>query len=70
MTRDEIDDVVCEILEQEGEGHNDGHGRITEFILAVMEGRGGAWAKTYQQKLDCDTALGVTDREFKKQGHD
>ena len=48
MQRDQIDDVVCEIMTREGpDRHVDGHDRITDFIVAIAEGRGDDWARQY-----------------------
>jgi hypothetical protein len=48
MTRDEIDDVVCEIMRRDGpDMHVDGHEVITDFICELLGGRGGFWAAEY-----------------------
>lgn len=50
MSQDEIDDVVCDILLRDGpDGHIDGHEVITEFIVALLNGRGREWADKYRE---------------------
>ena len=49
MTKEEIDNVICWILRNDGpDGHIDGHDTITSFILALLEGRGRQWEKAYE----------------------
>jgi hypothetical protein len=48
MEKDEIDDVVCEILYQDGpDRHIDGHEVITSFILALLADEAEAWRERY-----------------------
>lgn len=48
MTKEEIDDAVCEIMWKDGpDGHIDGHDIITEFIMALMSGGGAEWRDAY-----------------------
>ncbi len=48
MTEDEIDDVVCDILKNDGpDGHVDGHEVLTDFIVALLDGRGEVWRWNY-----------------------
>ncbi len=48
MTEDEIDDVVCDILKKDGpDGHVDGHEVLTDFIVALLDGRGEVWRWNY-----------------------
>ena len=48
MTEEEIDNVVCEILVQDGpDGHCDGHEVITAFIKALLNDDGPEWVKKY-----------------------
>ena len=50
MDREEIDDVVCEIMHRDGpDAHIDGHDLITDFIVAVMRGEGYEWAAKYRE---------------------
>lgn len=51
MTREEIDDVVFDIMRTDGpDGHVDGHDIITDFIMAVVEGKGKEWAEYYNSE--------------------
>lgn len=46
-----IDDVICEIMYQDGpDKHIDGHEVITEFIEAILAGNGEVWAAEYAAK--------------------
>jgi len=48
VTREQIDDVVCEIMLRDGpDRHIDGHAMITEFIVALLAGNGEEWARKY-----------------------
>jgi hypothetical protein len=52
MDRKSMETVICEILLQDGpDGHPDGFELITDFIVAMTEGRGAEWAQEYAQKL-------------------
>lgn len=51
MDRQSIDNVVCEIMFHDGpDRHIDGHDVITQFILALLDGRGEEWACAYATK--------------------
>ncbi len=54
MLRNEIDEVVCQIMIHDGpDRHVDGHEIITDFILALLEDdtEGYVWkAKYYEEK--------------------
>jgi hypothetical protein len=53
VDREWIDDVVCEIMKNDGpDGHIDGHEAITAFIVALLNGEGLDWHSkyTYQKK--------------------
>ncbi len=51
MDREIIDNVVCEIMYQDGpDRHVDGHDKITDFIVAMTEGRGDEWARSYAKQ--------------------
>lgn len=53
LTEEQIDDVVCEIMERDGpDRHVDGHEVITAFILALMRGDGRQWAIAYAEGPD------------------
>jgi len=48
MTREEINNVIFEIMLADGpDGHCDGHEIITDFIVALQEGRGKEWFDAY-----------------------
>jgi hypothetical protein len=48
MERDEIDDVICQIMIIDGpDRHVDGHDVITDFIVALQEGREYEWKQKY-----------------------
>lgn len=52
MDREEIDDVICEILYRDGpDRHVDGHEVITDFIMAVIAGDGVGWKANYAAKM-------------------
>jgi len=52
MTSDKIDEVVMEIMYQDGpDRHVDGHEIITSFIVALLAGRGEAWWESYQKLI-------------------
>lgn len=51
MDKEYIDNVVCEIMYQDGpDRHIDGHEKITDFILALLRGEGEHWAMKYAEK--------------------
>lgn len=37
MTREDINDKVCEILMKSGDGHVDGNEEITDYIIKLMD---------------------------------
>jgi hypothetical protein len=48
MTREEIDNVVCQIMIKDGpDMHVDGHDVITGFIMALKEGKEHEWKAKY-----------------------
>jgi hypothetical protein len=48
MTKQEIDDIVCQIMTIDGpDGHVDGHNVITGFIVALQEGNENKWKAKY-----------------------
>lgn len=53
MTKEEIDNVVCKIMTIDGpDRHVDGHDVITDFIVALLEGREYDWKKKYWSEND------------------
>jgi hypothetical protein len=53
MDRDRINDIIDTIMINDGpDGHCDGSGLITSFILALLEGRGEEWFKKYKNTPD------------------
>jgi hypothetical protein len=56
MDAQSIDNVVCEIMLHDGpDRHIDGHDVITQFILALLAGRGEEWARAYAVKHGSET---------------
>lgn len=52
MDRDDIDDIVCEIMMHNGpDGHIDGHGIITDFIMALLNQKGEEWGQNYMAQI-------------------
>jgi hypothetical protein len=52
MNGKEIDNMVCEIMAQNGpDGHIDGHEMITSFILAVKNNEGAEWREKYLKDI-------------------
>ena len=50
MRKDEIDDIICDILQKDGpDGHIDGHEVITSFIIALLNKRENKWTKEYDK---------------------
>ncbi len=48
MTEEDIDDVIVEIMSNDGpDGHNDGHEIITDFIQSLLKGKGKEWYDKY-----------------------
>ena len=55
MTTEEIDDVITDILIEDGaDGHCDGHEIITAFITELMNGKGKDWADKYRESNNLD----------------
>ncbi len=51
MKIEEIDDVICDILMNDGpDGHVDGHEAITRFIDALLNGKGYDWSIKYREE--------------------
>lgn len=51
MNREEILDTVRDIMRWDGpDGHTDGSGVITDFIIAVLDDRDTEWRKCYYEK--------------------
>lgn len=48
MSREEIDGIVCEIMADYGpDGHTDGSEIITDFIVALLAGKGETWTSEH-----------------------
>lgn len=48
MSREDIDTVICKIMIKDGpDRHTDGHDVLTDFVVALLEGRGEEWAADY-----------------------
>ena len=53
MSKEEIDDIVCNILINHGsDGHVDGHEVITDFIISLLNSNGYNWKQTYYFEND------------------
>ena len=51
MTKEEIDSTVVAIMVNDGPDHHcDGHDIITDFICALLEGKGWEWAQKYNDE--------------------
>jgi len=51
MSREEINDIVCEIMRRDGpDGHTDGSDVITDFIMALLDSSGSLWARNYRDQ--------------------
>jgi hypothetical protein len=49
MTREEIDDVICDIMVYDGpDKHVDGHDKITDFIISLLYGNPAEWIDNYR----------------------
>ena len=49
MSKDEIEEVVMDILTEDGpDGHTDGSNVITDFIVGLLGGKGKEWALKYR----------------------
>lgn len=50
MTIKEIDDLIIEILVNDGpDGHIDGHEIITAFVVELLKGNGKDWSNKYRK---------------------
>lgn len=48
MKASEIDDIICNIMITDGpDGHIDGHEVITDFIVALQNGKAEEWKILY-----------------------
>lgn len=48
MDRNQIDDIICQILYHDGpDGHVDGHDVITDFICALQKDQECEWRDRY-----------------------
>lgn len=55
MTREEIDDVICNIMVIDGpDRHIDGHDKITDFIVALQQGDEYEWKSVYYTEHNID----------------
>ena len=53
MEYEQIDEVICKILVNDGpDRHVDGHEVITNFIIALLADRGGQWVKEYEKTIN------------------
>lgn len=51
MLKDDLEKAVMDIMSIDGpDGHTDGSGVITEFIMAVQEGHPEEWIVEYRNK--------------------
>lgn len=51
MNREQIDDVICEIMSQDGpDRHVDGHEVITDFIEHLQSDLGELWIEKYKKE--------------------
>ncbi len=49
MTKNQIEKIISDIMVRDGpDGHANGSGVITDFILALLVGTGSDWAKNYE----------------------
>lgn len=59
MNRADIEQTICLIMMNDGpDGHVDGSDVITDFIMAVKDGRGESWAHDYRTELATRPELG------------
>lgn len=50
MNKEYIEGIVMDILIEDGpDGHTDGSNIITDFIVAVINGKGKEWAFKYRK---------------------
>ena len=55
MTTEEIDDLIADIMIEDGpDGHCDGHEIITAFIAELLKGKGKDWADEYRKRKGID----------------
>ena len=55
MTKEEIGDIVMDILTEDGpDGHTDGSNVITEFIVELLNKKGKEWALKYRSDKGID----------------
>ena len=55
MTTEEIDDLVADIMIEDGpDGHCDGHEIITAFIVELLNGKGKEWGLKYRKDKGID----------------
>ena len=51
MTKEQIDDCICEIMYFDGpDRHVDGHEIIVDFIVNLIAGKGDLWFKQYLKR--------------------
>lgn len=51
MTKEEIDNIIVEIMVKDGpDGHCDGHEIITSFIIALRAGFAKDWIEVYKKE--------------------
>ena len=65
MTKEEIDDKVCDILCGYG-GHCDGHEEMTEFILSLLEKPLIAAAPRLLGLCEAALSTGILDEDLEK----
>jgi len=58
MTKEEIDDVICEIMYTDGpDAHIDGHGVITDFIISLLNGKEEEWKSIYWKEKNISDGI-------------
>lgn len=51
----QIENVIIDIMTKDGpDGHCDGSEIITEFIMAIIEGKGEEWKREYRRLNDIE----------------
>ena len=51
MNKEQIENIISDIMINDGpDGHCDGHEIITDFIVALLAGKGEEWKEKYQLK--------------------
>ena len=48
MKKEQIEDIICGILMDNGDGHTDGSEEITDFIYALLKGKEEKYIKQYK----------------------